>query len=337
MEKLIDLQYLQIAKKIIKKGHKKETRQGGYTLSIFGESLKIKNGVHWNNFPYVLQSKNVWMHGVVTELLWFLSGDTHIKYLVDNGVNIWNADAYRFDKNNSSLKPDLTFDEYVKLIKDNEVISEDQDSRLTACDMMGDLGPIYGYQMVKTGGNQIKRALDILRTEPTSRRIVVNMWNQDHLGKMGLPPCHFSFVLNARKSTFKEKQKFIKFHTKLTDDLALDVPEYTLNLQFNMRSVDWFLGCPFDLASYGLMLNLFCRELNMIPGELYSTFTDTHLYSEHIPAMKEQIAEYKKLEKLQKVEIELPDFNFENPKDSNVKDFKLKNYKAIKIKAELIA
>lgn len=360
MKKKVDEQYIDIAKKILKKGHTKETRQGGFTLSLFGEGMKITNGKHWNQFPYILQSKNVWMHGVVTELLWFLSGDTHIKYLVDNGVNIWNADAFRFNKAHRYNKTEqnglvcpgpfdapgksLSLEEYVQMIKNNEPIpwipenenpvSETGEGNfITPCDVMGDLGPVYGYQWIKEGRNQIAKVIELLKNDPYSRRAVVTAWNPEHIENMALPPCHFSFVLNARKSTGKELRAFEKYKERDETNNG-----FTLSLQFNMRSADLFLGVPFNLASYGLLLNLFAKELNMIPGDLVPNFGDVHIYGEHIDAMKTQIKGYKDLKNVSIVNIEIPPkFSFEDPKATKPKHFKLVNYNAPTIKAKLIA
>ena len=234
-------------------GTKKEDRTGTGTLSVFGRQIRhnMEDG-----FP-LLTTKKMAVKTMVTELKWFLKGDTNIKYLVDNGCNIWNGDAYK--KYAEQFVPGwhgprYTQEQFIELIKTNEAFARD----------WGELGPIYGKQWTDWMGiDQILNLVNSLKKNPDSRRLMVNAWNVSELHEMTLPPCHYGFQCY--------------------------VADGKLSLMWNQRSVDTFLGLPFNIASYGLLLLLLCKETGYKPGELIGNLGDVHLYSNHLEQAKEQI------------------------------------------------
>ena len=270
----LDNQYQDLLKNILEKGHKKEDRTGTGTLSVFGTQIRHNMA---DGFP-LLTTKKMAFKTMVTELKWFLKGDTNIKYLVDNGCNIWNGDAYKryhtyFDGLGEGVP--LTQTEFIDKIKTDEDFAE----------TWGDLGLIYGKQWrdwktfftQKQGVDQIKNLIEELKTNPDSRRLMVSAWNVGELDEMVLPPCHYGFQVYTRKSTREEK--------------IINPGKYrVISLMWNQRSVDTFLGLPFNIASYGLLLELLAKETNMVAGELIGNLGDTHLYLNHIEQAKEQIS-----------------------------------------------
>jgi len=281
----LDKAYQQLLSDIIEFGVEKEDRTGTGTISVFGKQIRHKMS---EGFPLLTTKKMHWK-SIVTELLWFLRGDTNIKYLVDNGCNIWNGDAYKTYERvwNWDLDEPLPINEFIERIKtDNNFAT-----------MWGNLGPIYGKQwrswktnktvVVGHNGNhnefgnvvidQIQTLINLLKTNPDSRRLMVNAWNVGELDQMILPPCHYGFQLYTRKTTRDEK--------------IVNPGKYrALSLMWNQRSVDTFLGLPFNIASYGLLLEIIAKEVDMIPDELIGNLGDTHLYKNHIEQAKEQIS-----------------------------------------------
>ena len=291
----LDKQYQQLLSDIIEFGVDKKDRTGTGTKSIFGYTIRhnMKDG-----FP-LLTTKKMAFRTMVTELLWFLKGDTSIKYLVDNGCNIWNGDAYknyerRWETEGKFLSPPVnkfTKEELINEIKTNPMVAKE----------LGELGPIYGKQWRSWGGNdQIKNLIDGLKNNPDSRRLMVNAWNVGEMHNMVLPPCHYGFQCYTKEMTFGERAlywtssigKDISYASKL-DESDLDeknVPNRKLSLMWNQRSVDTFLGLPFNIASYGLLLEMIAKEVNMVPEHLIGNLGDVHLYSNHIEQAKEQIS-----------------------------------------------
>ena len=251
----LDKQYQDLLSYIIDKGQEKGDRTGTGTLSVFGRQFRHEMSL---GFP-LLTTKKMAVKSMMTELKWFLKGDTNIKYLVDNGCNIWNGDAFKNFKtkfNGPAIAKGELFDEkvFVEKIKTNDKFAE----------KWGELGPIYGKQWRDWNGiDQIAELLISLKNNPNSRRLIVSAWNVGELEEMTLPPCHYGFQLNIRG-------------------------EY-LDLMWNQRSVDTFLGLPFNIASYGLLLSLIAFETGYKPGSLIGSLGDTHLYSNHIEQAKEQI------------------------------------------------
>jgi thymidylate synthase len=258
---------------------------------------------------------------IVTELLWFLRGDTNIKYLVDNNCHIWDGDAY---KNYDKLCIDTKWMEPVKKELNGEVYDMgrkyDQEGFINRiktdnefANKWGDLGPIYGKQWRNWGGkqvsvkdgkvvttinDQITNLINDLKTNPDSRRLMVNAWNVGEIDQMTLPPCHYGFQVYTRELSLEERhdikeqygfdcRKLAKPSIEQLD--AANIPTRAISLMWNQRSVDTFLGLPFNIASYGLLLEILAKEVNMVPDELIGNLGDTHLYSNHIEQAKEQI------------------------------------------------
>jgi thymidylate synthase len=215
-----------------------------------------------DGFP-LLTTKKMAFKTMVTELLWFLRGDTNIKYLVDNGCHIWDGDAYKNYTKSFLGYEDIPSQEwFINEIKTNSDFAN----------RFGDLGPIYGKQWRKWYGwrkhsltDQIANLINDLKTNPDSRRLMVSAWNVGELDQMVLPPCHYSWQCYVREGKY-------------------------LSLMWNQRSVDTFLGLPFNIASYGLLLEIIAKEVNMVPDELIGNLGDVHLYSNHIEQAKEQIS-----------------------------------------------
>jgi thymidylate synthase len=289
-----------------------------------------------DGFPVLTTKKMAWKT-MVTELLWFLRGDTNIKFLVENGCHIWDGDAYRnyCERQARQLIKGCTYQEFVEKIKTDDEFAK----------KWGNLGKIYGSQwrswgrknvtnydlenvkssdkvkvmdLIYDGGDyskydvkvtyqnnsidQIQNLINDLKTNPDSRRLMVNAWNVGELDQMVLPPCHYGFQCYVREGKY-------------------------LSLMWNQRSVDTFLGLPFNIASYGLLLTILAKEVNMVPDQLIGNLGDTHLYLNHIEQAKEQIG---------REPFELPTLNqfptYEGSRPSIesyvVGDFTLKDYQS---------
>jgi thymidylate synthase len=253
----LDKKYQDLLQDILDNGVTKSDRTGTGTLSVFGRQIRhnMKQG-----FP-ILTTKKVAWKGVVSELLWFLTGQTNISFLLKHNNNIWNGDAYkRYERVwNWDLDEPLPIADFIERIKTDNDFSK----------IWGNLGPIYGKQWRKWDGkngriDQIDDLVRELKTNPDSRRLMVSAWNVGELDQMTLPPCHYAFQCYVRDGKY-------------------------LSLMWNQRSVDTFLGLPLNIASYGLLLELLANEVGMIPDELIGNLGDVHLYSNHIEQAKEQI------------------------------------------------
>ena len=218
-------QYLDLLNRILREGTPKSDRTGTGTVSVFGHQMRFDLA---DGFP-LLTTKKLHLKSIIHELLWFLAGDTNVRYLQDNGVRIWNEWA-------------------------------DED---------GDLGHIYGYQWRSwpdyDGGfiDQISEVVNTIRTNPDSRRIIVSAWNVADLGRMNLPPCHVLF----------------QFY----------VADGRLSLQLYQRSADSFLGVPFNIASYALLLQMMAQVTGLKPGEFIHTLGDAHIYNNHLEQVRLQL------------------------------------------------
>ena len=288
----IDKKYQDLLQDILDNGIEKEDRTGTGTISVFGRQIRHKMS---QGFPLLTTKKMAWKT-MVTELLWFLNGDTNIKYLVDNNCHIWDGDAYKnYCKWWNEVEADAKQHE---LYKDSVLPTKEQfihniKTDETFANKWGDLGPIYGkqwrnWESVDTSQywqedwcskdtDQIQNLINELKTNPDSRRLMVSAWNVGELDKMILPPCHYGFQLYTRKTTREEK--------------IVNPGKYrAISLMWNQRSVDTFLGLPFNIASYGLLLEIIAKEVDMIPDELIGNLGDTHLYLNHIQQAKEQIS-----------------------------------------------
>jgi thymidylate synthase len=262
----IDKQYQTLLQTILDYGVEKKDRTGTGTKSIFGYTIRHKMS---EGFPLLTTKKMAWKQ-IVTELLWFLRGDTNIKFLLDYDCHIWDGDAYkRYERANTwELQDTPPMNEFIKRIKEDETFRK----------TWGELGPIYGRQWRDWNGiDQIKNLIEQIKTNPDSRRLMVNAWNVSDLDSMTLPPCHYGFQIYTRPTTRDEK--------------IVNPGKYrAISLMWNQRSVDTFLGLPFNIASYALLLEIIAKEVGMIPDELIGNLGDVHLYLNHIEQAKEQIS-----------------------------------------------
>tara|TARA_R110000751_G_scaffold1251_2_gene4808 strand:+ start:1481 stop:2527 length:1047 start_codon:yes stop_codon:yes gene_type:complete len=302
----IEHDYLRLLKDILDNGVEKQDRTGTGTLSIFGWQIRHKMS---EGFP-LLTTKKMYWKGIIVELLWFLRGDTNIKYLVDNDCHIWDGDAYKnyLSKiNNGRIYPStFTKEEFINKIKTNDEFTK----------KWGDLGPVYGKQWRGWKGysnedwdapdtDQISNLIEQLKTNPDSRRLMVNAWNVGELDQMTLPPCHYGFQVYTRELKIQERMDWLnkknntdeRYRTSTLD--GLNAPTRAISLMWNQRSVDTFLGLPFNISSYGLLLEIIAKEVNMVPDELIGNLGDVHLYKNHIEQAKEQLTrEPKRLPKV---------------------------------------
>jgi thymidylate synthase len=228
-------------------------------------------------------------------LLWFLRGDTNIKYLVDNNCHIWDGDAFKNFMNTSEGDPDLIWnqEQFIEMIKTDDEFAK----------TWGDLGPIYGAQWrswegLNSNTDQIINLINDLKTNPDSRRLMVNAWNVGELNQMILPPCHYGFQVYTRELSLEERKKLCEVdpETECRNDAEIEIylvlqniPTRAISLMWNQRSVDTFLGLPFNIASYALLLKIIAKEVNMVPDQLIGNLGDVHLYSNHIEQAKEQL------------------------------------------------
>jgi len=316
----LDKQYIELLFDIIENGSVKDTRNGK-TKSIFGKQIRHKMS---DGFP-LLTTKKMYWKGIVTELLWFLRGDTNIKYLVDNDCHIWDGDAYKnyckkvirdkdivrylksysTDTNGVPTIELYSKDEFIERIKTDDEFAK----------KWGELGPVYGAGWRNWGGksddkefndefgnkgiDQIANLINELKTNPDSRRLMVSAWNVGELDQMVLPPCHYGFQVYTRELTYNERcdlyiKKYGEFdiHPFQGKDVVMDgfnIPKRAISLMWNQRSVDTFLGLPFNITSYGLLLEILAKMTNMVPDELIGNLGDVHLYENHLPQAREQI------------------------------------------------
>ena len=285
----IDEQYKDLLRTILQYGREKKDRTGTGTKSIFGYTIRHDMT---QGYP-LLTTKKMAVKTMVTELRWFLKGDTNIKTLIKNNCNIWNGDAYKAYQRACMYLlelDDLTKKEFIEKIKTDDEFAKS----------WGDLGPIYGKQWRNWNGrDQIADLIHDLKVNPDSRRLMVNAWNVDKLSDMTLPPCHYGFQVYTTEMTLKERAeewtlsigKDISYAKRLEhEDLdERKVPRRKISLMWNQRSVDVFLGLPFNIASYALLLKLIADEVNMVPDQLVGNLGDTHLYLNHLDQAKEQV------------------------------------------------
>jgi thymidylate synthase len=318
----LDEQYQRLLQDILDYGVDKKDRTGTGTKSIFGYTIhhNMRDG-----FP-LLTTKKVPFKTMATELMWFLMGSTNIKYLVDNNCHIWDGDAYKnylkhykvlaedLNEWQKENMPPLTQEQFIDAIKTDDEFAK----------KWGDLGPIYGKQwrnwmgfhegqhdILKVvngveqhkdylvGKDQIWNLINDLKTNPDSRRLMVNAWNVSELDQMVLPPCHYGFQVYTRELSEKERMKLAGYEDvggigqniiRETVDMDDTIPRRAISLMWNQRSIDSALGLPFNIASYGLLLEMIAREVNMIPEHLIGQLGDCHLYLDHLEGAKEQIS-----------------------------------------------
>ena len=337
MKNNVDKQYIDCLKYILDNGIKKTDRTGTGTLSVFDLSMRFKMS---EGFP-LLTSKKMFLKGIIHELIWFLNGDTNIKYLIDNDTHIWDGDALKkFHKHemeelriykerypNRRIKFVLTSKEdFIDKIKNDDNFSK----------KWGELGPIYGKQWTDWGGrkelrevggysfggsfggavhkvggemkefyikgiNQIQNLINDLKTNPDSRRLIVSAWNVGEIDQMTLPPCHFGFQCYTFELTFEERLQYwltslgkSKYYGEGINDEDLDrlnIPKRYLILKWFQRSCDFPLGIPYNIASYGILLHLLAKEVNMIPYELIFNGGDCHIYLNQVEGVKKQLTQ----------------------------------------------
>jgi thymidylate synthase len=337
----LDKTYTDLLQDILINGVVKSDRTGTGTISIFGRQIRHKMS---EGFP-LLTTKKMPFKTIVTELLWFLRGDTNIKYLVDNNCHIWDGDAYK----NFVIKSKQKYGEDFSVLSMEQFITSlEVDSDFAA--EWGSLGRIYGAQwrswgrknvvnydlenvkssdkvkvmnLIRDGGDyskydikvtyqnnsidQIQNLINDLKTNPDSRRLMVSAWNPSDLDSMVLPPCHYGFQVYTRELSLEERNKSMGkdyayrgvFSGPIARQEELDKykklfdeqnrPTRAISIMFNQRSVDTFLGLPFNIASYGLLLEIIAKAVNMVPDELIGNLGDVHLYSNHVEQAKEQI------------------------------------------------
>lgn len=284
-------QYLDLLQKIIDEGVDKGDRTGVGTRSIFGAQARFDLA---DGFP-LLTTKKMFLKAIIHELIWFVRGDTNLKYLVDNGVRIWNEWPFQkyLEANDLATKyPKYTpeWEEqmqiYVEKVKTDQQFAKE----------WGDLGPIYGKQWRDFGGiDQLKDVIERIKTNPNDRRMIVSAWNPPEIPKMALPPCHC----------------FFQFY----------VADGKLSLQMYQRSCDTFLGVPFNIASYSLLLMMVAQVTGLKPGTFVHVYGDLHIYQNHFEQVKEQLSREPK--KLPTMKINP---NVKNIEDFKFEDFTLENY-----------
>lgn len=331
----LDKEYQNLLQDILDNGTKKTDRTGTGTISVFSREIRHKMS---DGFP-LLTTKKMPFKTILLELIWFLRGDTNIKYLVDNGCNIWNGDAYkRFYNEATKIKdaynngdligtqphiewmfsnPDeliiLSQEEFISKIKiDNEFAKK-----------WGELGPIYGHQwrswktdkirkeytdmgpgMLRESEypiyiDQIATLIKDLKTNPDSRRLMVNAWNVGELEQMVLPPCHYGFQVYTRELSDRERIEWTggkiqeKYPALVKQQIEhcdkYNVPKRAISLKWTQRSCDFPLGIPFNIASYGLLLEILAKIVNMVPDELIGSLGDCHIYLNQVDGCKEQL------------------------------------------------
>jgi thymidylate synthase len=324
----LDRHYQGLLLDIMHNGTEKGPRNGK-TVSVFGRQIrhKMKDG-----FP-LLTTKKMYWKGIVTELLWFLRGDTNIKYLKDNDVHIWDGDAYKnyltkgekLNEQTGGVPDYYTQEEFINKIKTDFEFAK----------KWGELGPVYGKQWrswdvpkiltIERGKiensigtewgswernpiDQIANLIRDLRTSPDSRRLMVSAWNVGELDQMTLPPCHYGFQTYTRELRLEERLELwyqknqsetgkrgiweidyiekYEGHRKLN---SYNIPKRAISLMWNQRSVDVPLGLPFNVASYGLLLEILAKMTNMVPDELIGNLGDCHIYENQLAGCREQI------------------------------------------------
>jgi thymidylate synthase len=283
-------QYLDLLQRILDEGTLKEDRTGVGTQSIFGHQMRFNLE---DGFP-LLTTKKMFLRGIIHELLWFLAGDSNIKYLIDNDVHIWDAWPYKHYKQEMEKKnlEVLSQEEFIKKIKEDNKFAK----------IWGELGPVYGRQwrhwQTPDGQeiDQISQLIDQIKKTPDSRRLIVSAWNVADIKEMaiaGLPPCHCLF----------------QFY----------VVDGRLSCQLYQRSADTFLGVPFNIASYALLVYMIAQVTNLKPGDFVHTFGDVHIYKNHFDQVNEQLSRQPK--KLPKIKI--------NPEVKNIFKFKIEDFELV--------
>lgn len=274
-------EYLNLCKTILAKGTKKDDRTGTGTISYFGYQMRfdLEEG-----FP-LLTTKRVHLKSIIHELLWFISGNTNIKYLVDNGVRIWNDWPYAAYQKSAEYKGE-TIEQFAEKIKESDEFAE----------KWGQLGPVYGKQWRNFGGvDQLEELINQIKTNPTSRRLIISAWNPGEINQMALPPCHC----------------FMQFY----------VNDGKLSCQLYQRSADVFLGVPFNIASYSLFTMMIAQVCGLKYGTFVHTIGDAHIYLNHLEQINTQLSREPRALPTMKINP-----NVKSIYDFKYEDFELENY-----------
>ena len=272
-------QYLELCKSVLENGIKKEDRTGTGTISYFGRQMRFNLN---EGFP-LLTTKRVHLKSIIHELLWFISGDTNIKYLVDNDVRIWNDWPYAAYQKSEDYQGE-TIEEFAAKIKERDEFAE----------KWGKLGSVYGKQWRNFNGvDQLEELINQIKTNPTSRRLIISAWNPGDIKDMALPPCHC----------------FMQFY----------VNDGKLSCQLYQRSADIFLGVPFNIASYSLFTMMIAQVTGLGLGDFVHTIGDAHIYLNHLEQIDRQLKREPRA--LPKMII--------NPDVKSIYDFKFEDFELV--------
>lgn len=276
-------QYLDFIRYILENGERKEDRTGVGTISTFGYQMRFDLS---KGFP-LLTTKKVFLRGIIHELLWFIRGETNIRPLVLENVKIWNDWPYKKYKESKEYLGE-TMEEFIEKIKNDEEFAK----------VWGELGPVYGYEWRHFDGqdcfvDQLAWVINEIKTNPNSRRLIVNSWQAAYVDRMALPPCHMAFQFYVRNGK--------------------------LSCQLYQRSADSFLGVPFNIASYSLLTMMIAKICNLEVGEFIHTFGDCHIYTNHIEQIKLQLTREPK---------ELPQMIIHGEQKS-IEDFKYEDFELV--------
>jgi len=343
-------EYQEVLQDILDNGREKESGRENMpnTIGLSHATILMENVSE--NFP-LLTTKRMFWKGIVCELLWFLRGETNIKYLVDNNVNIWNGDAYRwylkYHKNHTDDVTPMTMEEFVDTIKNSNCeVPWFSESKYR----LGDLGKVYGHQWRNQNGvDQVQDVFDDLKNNPYGRYKIIDGWNKRDFPEMALPPCHLLYQFIVRPMTINERLQYKEnlnkgqnpgyelgrseeYYESYCDNW--DIPKYYLDLNMYQRSCDTFLGVPFNIASMSLLLILVAEANNMVAGDSFWIGGDTHLYVSHLDAVREQLS--RTPTKLPRVIINRRIETLADVCNLTTNDIILKNYESQdSIKAEL--
>ena len=349
----LDKQYQELLQDILDNGVTKSDRTGTGTISVFGRQIRHKMS---EGFPVLTTKKMAWKT-MVTELLWFLRGDTNIKFLVDNNCHIWDGDAYKnYLKHNDEVdnywikkNPEIksrwkpySQEEFINKIKTDDEFAK----------KWGELGPVYGKQWrswhlnakvtmdgkyhEEKGIDQIQSLINDLKTNPDSRRLMVNAWNVGELDQMVLPPCHYGFQVYTRELSEQERMDLYNKSNWNKDIFPSDVsgwnrlldsyniPTRAISLMWNQRSCDFPLGIPANIMSYALLLMMIAKQVNMVPDELIGNLGDCHVYLNQIDGIKEQITR----EPYELPTVKLSDRIVDDISEYTLDDIILENYQS---------
>lgn len=311
-------QYLEVLQNVLENGVEKESGRANMPNAIGISGAEMRMNLE-DGFPLLTTKKMFW-EGVVHELLWIIRGETNIKYLVDNKVNIWNGDAYRWylttckgggtvaPKTNNELIRTIpiqypTIESFIDAIKNCNTPPE-----ITSGYKLGDLGKVYGHQWRNQNGvDQLKDLVRTLQTNPYSRYHILDAWNKADFNEMALPPCHLLYQFIVRPLNKKEKVDWLNANYLMYDQRPwtidmleksgtdaeiindYNMPKFYLDLSMYQRSCDLFLGVPFNIASMSIFLIIMAKAVGMIPGVARWVGGDVHLYTAHIDAAEEQL------------------------------------------------